>query len=55
MSLAEEIGFATIDCGALYRARMVEVLGDFIRYAMGGMGLGVYAIISIHKLPEPQK
>jgi 8-hydroxy-5-deazaflavin:NADPH oxidoreductase len=55
MSLAQEIGFAPINCGALYRARLVEALGDFIRYAMGGMELGAYATISIHKLPEAQK
>lgn len=55
MSLAQEIGFAPIDCGELSRARMVEALGDFIRYVMGGMGLGAYATISIHKLPEAQK
>jgi predicted dinucleotide-binding enzyme len=55
MSLAQEIGFAPIDCGALYRARMVEALGDFIRYAMGGIGMGSYATISVRKLPEAQK
>lgn len=55
MSLAEEIGFCPIDCGALRNARMIEGLGDFIRFAIGGMQLGPYAKISINKLPEAQK
>lgn len=55
MSLAEEIGFSPLDCGALRNARMVEALGDFIRYAIGGVGLGPYATISVHQLPEPEK
>ncbi len=52
MSLAEEIGFAAIDCGPLRTARMVEGLGDFIRFMIGGMKLGPYATISVNQLPE---
>ncbi|WP_250124453.1 NAD(P)-binding domain-containing protein [Chroococcidiopsis sp. CCMEE 29] len=55
MALAEEIGFAPVDCGALRSARMLEGLGDFIRFMMGGMKLGPYATISVHNLPEAQK
>lgn len=52
MSLAEEIGFAPLDCGALRSARMLEGLGDFIRFAIAGMQLGSLATISVNKLPE---
>lgn len=54
MNLAEEIGFNPINCGALRNARMVEGLGDFIRFMIGGMKLGSYATISVHQLPEAQ-
>lgn len=52
MTLAEEIGFAAINCGPLRSARMIEAIGDFIRFMIGGMKLGSYATISVHKLPE---
>ena len=52
MSLAEEIGFQPVDCGELHRARLVEGLGDFIRFAIGGRKLGSYATISVRTLPE---
>lgn len=55
MSLAEEIGFSPIDCGSLRNARMIEGLGDFIRLAIGGVQLGPYATISVHKLPEAKQ
>lgn len=51
MSLAEEIGFLPLDCGMLRNARMIEGLGDFIRFAIGGMQLGSYATISVNQLP----
>lgn len=51
MTLAEEIGFNPVDCGALRYARMVEGLGDFIRFIIGGMKLGPYATISVGQLP----
>lgn len=54
-NLAEEIGFNPVDCGELHRARLVEGLGDFIRFMIGGMKLGSYATISIHQLPEAQQ
>jgi predicted dinucleotide-binding enzyme len=52
MTLAAEIGFNPVDCGELHRARMVEGLGDFIRFMIGGRKLGAYATISVHTLPE---
>lgn len=52
MSLAQEIGFSPVDCGALRNARMVEGLGDFIRLMIGGMQLGSYTTISVNTLPE---
>jgi len=54
MSLAEEIGFSPVDCGALRSARMLEGLGDFIRFMIGGMKLGSFATISVNKLPPAQ-
>lgn len=53
-SLAEEIGFAPVDCGVLRNARMLEDLGNFIRFMMGGMKLGAFATISVNQLPPTQ-
>ena len=55
MSLAEEIGFAPVDCGALRNSRMIERVGDFIRFLMIGQNLGFYATISVNTLPAPQE
>lgn len=52
MTLAGEIGFKPIDCGPLRSARLLESLGDFIRFMMGRMKLGPYATISVHVLPD---
>jgi predicted dinucleotide-binding enzyme len=46
--LAEELGFVGVDCGELERARLVEAVGDFIRFQIIGMGLGPFATISIN-------
>lgn len=54
MKLAEDIGFSPVDSGPLRSARMLEGLGDFIRFMMGGMKLGVYATISVNKIPAAQ-
>ena len=54
MSLAEEIGFAPVDCGALRNSRMIEGVGDLIRFLMIGQNLGSYATISVNTLPAPQ-
>lgn len=52
MMLAREIGFSPVDCGPLRSARLLEALGDFIRFMIGGMKLGPYATISVHTLPS---
>lgn len=52
MKLAGEIGFNPIDCGPLRSARLLESLGDFIRFMIGGMNLGPYATISVNVLPD---
>lgn len=52
MTLASDIGFNPIDCGPLRSARMLETLGDFIRFMIMGMELGPYATISVNVLPE---
>ncbi len=51
MQLAEEIGFAPVDCGFLRNARLVEGLGDFIRLMIIGQQKGAYATISVNVLP----
>jgi 8-hydroxy-5-deazaflavin:NADPH oxidoreductase len=51
--LAEELGFVPLDAGPLQAARMLEGLADFIRHAMGRVGLGPTATISVHVLPAP--
>lgn len=54
MNLAKDIGFAPVDCGELRFARLIEGLGDFIRYLMIGQKLGSYATISVETLPKAQ-
>jgi predicted dinucleotide-binding enzyme len=51
MQLAEEIGFKAIDSGALRNARMIETIGDFIRFMIIGQQQGGYATISVNTLP----
>ena len=55
LALVAEIGFNPVDCGELRRARMVEGLGDFIRFMIGGRKLGFYTTISVHQLPEAKE
>ncbi|MEY4518392.1 MAG: hypothetical protein RLZZ499_991 [Cyanobacteriota bacterium] len=54
MNLSKDMGFAPVDCGELRFARLLEGLGDFIRYLMIGQNLGSYATISVATLPEAQ-
>ena len=54
MGLAEQIGFVPVDCGGLRNARLIEGLGDFIRFVMIGQGQGAYTALSVHPLPQPQ-
>lgn len=51
MQLAEEIGFAPIDCGGLRHARLLEGLADFIRFIIIGQFKNPYATISVNVLP----
>jgi predicted dinucleotide-binding enzyme len=46
--LAEELGFVGIDCGPLKRSRVVDGATDFLRFQIGGMGLGPFAALSLH-------
>jgi 8-hydroxy-5-deazaflavin:NADPH oxidoreductase len=52
MKLSEDIGFTPVDCGELRFSRLLEGLGDFIRYLIIGQKLGSYATISVKTLPE---
>ena len=54
MSLAADIGFAPVDCGELRFSRLLEGLGDFIRYLIIGQKLGSYTTISLETLPAAQ-
>jgi 8-hydroxy-5-deazaflavin:NADPH oxidoreductase len=51
--LAEDLGFIGVDCGELERARLVEAVGDFIRFQIIGMGQGPFATISVNVAPAP--
>lgn len=55
MTLATDIGFSPVDCGPLRSARMIEDLGNFIRFLMGGMKLGSSATISVNTIPASQQ
>jgi 8-hydroxy-5-deazaflavin:NADPH oxidoreductase len=54
MTLAEEIGFVAIDSGILRNARLIEGLGDFIRFMIIGQQQGGYATLSVNVLPPAQ-
>jgi 8-hydroxy-5-deazaflavin:NADPH oxidoreductase len=51
MGLAEEIGFVAIDSGNLRNARLIEGIGDFIRFLLIGQMRTPYATISVQVLP----
>lgn len=55
MKLAEDIGFNPVDCGGLRNARLLEGLGNFIRFMIIGQKLGSYATISVDVLPAAQQ
>jgi predicted dinucleotide-binding enzyme len=46
--LAEELGFVGIDCGPLKRSRVIDGATDFLRFQIGGMGLGPFATLSLN-------
>lgn len=50
-TLARDLGLQPVDCGALRNVRLLEWLGDFIRFMIGGQQLGPYATISVNVLP----
>jgi predicted dinucleotide-binding enzyme len=49
--LSRDAGLNPIDCGSLRAARMLESMGDFIRYMMFGMKRGYFATISVRDIP----
>lgn len=55
MRLAQDIGFNPVDCGGLRNARLLEGLGDFIRFMIIGQKLGSYATVSVNVLPAAQQ
>ncbi|MEM9252494.1 MAG: NAD(P)-binding domain-containing protein [Planctomycetota bacterium] len=52
--LAEDVGLQPLDCGPLRHARLVEGLGDFVRWVMIGLDHGLYTAISTFPIPEPE-
>jgi 8-hydroxy-5-deazaflavin:NADPH oxidoreductase len=55
MQLAEEIGFVAIDSGSLRNARLLETMGDFIRWIIIGQQQGGYATLSVNVLPPAEQ
>ena len=51
-ALARDLGLAPVDMGPLRNARIVEPMGDVIRYLILGAGLGPYATLKVDVL-EP--
>ena len=49
-ALARDLGLAPVDMGPLRNARIVEPLGDVIRYLILGAGLGPYATLKVDVL-----
>ena len=54
INLAADIGFVPVDCGELRFSRLLEGLGDFIRYLIIGQKMGSYTTISVENLPEAE-
>ena len=55
MKIAEDIGFNPVDCGGLRNARLLEGMGNFIRFMIIGQKLGSYATVSVNMLPTAQQ
>jgi 8-hydroxy-5-deazaflavin:NADPH oxidoreductase len=55
MQLAEEIGFVPINSGGLRNARLLESIGDFIRFIIIGQLQNSYATISVQVLPAAEQ
>jgi 8-hydroxy-5-deazaflavin:NADPH oxidoreductase len=55
MQLAEDIGFAAVDSGGLRNSRLIEGMGDFIRFLLIGQMKTPYATISVKTLPAPEE
>ncbi|MEO1035909.1 MAG: NAD(P)-binding domain-containing protein [Pseudomonadota bacterium] len=53
--LAAELGFTPVDAGGSRNARMLEGMGDFIRYLMIEQKLGPFTSISAHGLPVTER
>jgi 8-hydroxy-5-deazaflavin:NADPH oxidoreductase len=56
LELSREIGLDAIDCGPLRRARLIEGLGDFIRYLLiaGGHPDANLAIVDVPDVESPR-
>ncbi|MDJ0514344.1 MAG: NAD(P)-binding domain-containing protein [Methyloceanibacter sp.] len=50
--LGAELGFMPIDAGPLRNARLIETMGDMIRYLIIGAELGPFATLSVQTLPS---
>ena len=56
LELSREIGLDAVDCGPLRRARLIEGLGDFIRYLLiaGGQPDANLAIVNVPDVESPR-
>jgi predicted dinucleotide-binding enzyme len=50
-ALASELGFTPVDAGPLENTRLVETMGDMIRYLIAGTKLGSTTALSVQVLP----
>ena len=55
MKIAKDIGFNSVDCGGLRNTRLLEGMGNFIRFMIIGQKLGSYATVSVNVLPTAQQ
>ncbi|MEM9301037.1 MAG: NAD(P)-binding domain-containing protein [Pseudomonadota bacterium] len=53
--LAADLGFTPVDAGPTRNARLLESMGDFIRYLMIAQGMGPFTAISAVSLPATEK
>lgn len=51
--LGAELGLSPVDAGPLLNTRLIESMGDLIRYLIGAQGLGPFVTLSAHTLPVP--
>lgn len=54
-TLARDLGFVPVEAGGLPETRLLDGLGDFIRYMIGGRGLGALTTVNVKVLPDERR